>query len=300
MNPNHRNCHQHHLAARHGAARGSAQGPAPARPRRRHRATVNQGVRRSTPLGLAARWGHRTMVALLLDRGADPNASGAPWATPLEWARKKGHAASPTATVSNTRSRARFTNATSRPKPPRIASQLESRESGASTATPASSAAEPSRRSTPWPVPPAPWNRTTSGSEPPVTFGGSRRIASRGRSSPSPRSPVADVVTPARGRAGAFPRARQAFRSRFGRRRRPPTTRARPGQRSKSAPGDVTGSVEHVRHQSTLRAHRSGECRTAAAGNRDRRPTRDVEIEIELREQQALQLISCLMPISEV
>jgi ankyrin repeat protein len=47
---------------------------------------------RSTPLGLAARWGHRSMVGLLLERGADPNLSGAPWATPLAWARKKGHA----------------------------------------------------------------------------------------------------------------------------------------------------------------------------------------------------------------
>ena len=47
---------------------------------------------RSTPLGLAARWGHRAMVAFLLERGADPNRSGAPWATPLAWARKKGHA----------------------------------------------------------------------------------------------------------------------------------------------------------------------------------------------------------------
>ena len=46
---------------------------------------------RSTPLGLAARWGHRRLVRLLLDRGADRHAAGAEWATPLAWARKKGH-----------------------------------------------------------------------------------------------------------------------------------------------------------------------------------------------------------------
>jgi hypothetical protein len=32
------------------------------------------------------------MVALLLESGADPNKSGAPWATPLAWAQKKGYA----------------------------------------------------------------------------------------------------------------------------------------------------------------------------------------------------------------
>ena len=48
---------------------------------------------RSTPLGFAARWGQRSMVAFLLERGADRTRSGAPWATPLVWARTKGHAA---------------------------------------------------------------------------------------------------------------------------------------------------------------------------------------------------------------
>jgi uncharacterized protein len=48
---------------------------------------------RSTPLGLAARWGQNAMVAFLLERGASPSAAGAPWSTPLEWARKKGYGA---------------------------------------------------------------------------------------------------------------------------------------------------------------------------------------------------------------
>ena len=46
---------------------------------------------RSTPLGFAARWGREKMVRLLLDRGADRQRAGAEWATPLEWARRKGH-----------------------------------------------------------------------------------------------------------------------------------------------------------------------------------------------------------------
>ncbi len=46
---------------------------------------------RSTPLGYAARWGRVAMAKLLLESGADPNKSGAPWSTPLAWARKKNH-----------------------------------------------------------------------------------------------------------------------------------------------------------------------------------------------------------------
>lgn len=45
----------------------------------------------STPLGLAARWGHGDMVELLLKNGADPNRSGAVWSTPLSWAIKKNN-----------------------------------------------------------------------------------------------------------------------------------------------------------------------------------------------------------------
>ena len=46
---------------------------------------------RSTPLGMAARWGHMEMVNYLLAKGADINKAGASWATPLAWAKKKGH-----------------------------------------------------------------------------------------------------------------------------------------------------------------------------------------------------------------
>jgi ankyrin repeat protein len=46
---------------------------------------------RSTPLGMAARWGHVEMVNYLLVKGADINKAGASWATPLACAKKKGH-----------------------------------------------------------------------------------------------------------------------------------------------------------------------------------------------------------------
>ena len=46
----------------------------------------------STPLGWAARWGRKDMVALLLERGAKTNLpDDLPWATPLACARHKGH-----------------------------------------------------------------------------------------------------------------------------------------------------------------------------------------------------------------
>jgi hypothetical protein len=45
----------------------------------------------STPLGYAAHWGQREVAAFLIERGAEVNKSGAPWATPLAWARRKGH-----------------------------------------------------------------------------------------------------------------------------------------------------------------------------------------------------------------
>lgn len=46
---------------------------------------------RSTPLGIAAREGAEDMVKLLLERGANRQAAGAAWATPIAWAARRGH-----------------------------------------------------------------------------------------------------------------------------------------------------------------------------------------------------------------
>ena len=59
----------------------------------KHKADLNpiDEAYQSTPLGLAARWGQIEMVEYLLKQGSDPNLSGAPWSTPLAWAKRKGH-----------------------------------------------------------------------------------------------------------------------------------------------------------------------------------------------------------------
>jgi ankyrin repeat protein len=89
MNPNHMNWH--HVTLLHDMAQDGDI--AKARLLLDHGADIDaiDEEYRSTPLGLAARWGHPHMVALLLERGADPNKAGASWSTPLAWARKKGH-----------------------------------------------------------------------------------------------------------------------------------------------------------------------------------------------------------------
>jgi ankyrin repeat protein len=88
MNPNHMNW-QHVTLLHDMAQRGNIP---KARLLLDHGAEINpvDEEYRSTPLGLAARWGHRNMVAFLLERGADAAKAGARWATPLAWARKKG------------------------------------------------------------------------------------------------------------------------------------------------------------------------------------------------------------------
>jgi ankyrin repeat protein len=90
MSPNHMNCH--HTTLLHDMA---WQGD-----RRKAALLLDHGAGidavdeefRSTPLGLAARFGRPDIVALLIERGADVMKAGAPWATPLAWARRKGHA----------------------------------------------------------------------------------------------------------------------------------------------------------------------------------------------------------------
>ncbi len=89
MNPNHMNWH--HTTLLHDKAfRGDVE---MVRLLLDHGADINAVDEefRATPLGFAARWGYRDIVTLLLERGADVNKAGAPWATPLAWARKKGH-----------------------------------------------------------------------------------------------------------------------------------------------------------------------------------------------------------------
>jgi ankyrin repeat protein len=58
------------------------------------RLDLRDDLLKSTPLGWACRWGRDELVEFLIARGAPVNESGAePWATPLAWARKMGHAA---------------------------------------------------------------------------------------------------------------------------------------------------------------------------------------------------------------
>ena len=51
---------------------------------------VMDDLLQSSPLGWAARWGKMDLVKLYLELGVDPTLAGAPWATPLMWAKKKG------------------------------------------------------------------------------------------------------------------------------------------------------------------------------------------------------------------
>jgi ankyrin repeat protein len=58
------------------------------------RLDVRDSLLKSTPLGWACRWGHAELVALFLERGADPSEKDAEtWARPEAWARTRGHRA---------------------------------------------------------------------------------------------------------------------------------------------------------------------------------------------------------------
>ena len=89
MDPDHMNWHRftllHHMAARGELVK--------ARLLLAHGATIDaiDDEYRSTPLGVAARWGRLAMVELLLEAGADPLVAGASWALPLAWAERRGH-----------------------------------------------------------------------------------------------------------------------------------------------------------------------------------------------------------------
>ena len=89
MSPDHMNWHRFTLL-HHMAAEGELQ---KAQLLLNHGADIDaiDDEYRSTPLGVAARRGQVELVKLLLERGADPVAAGAPWATPIAWAEKKGH-----------------------------------------------------------------------------------------------------------------------------------------------------------------------------------------------------------------
>jgi ankyrin repeat protein len=83
----------HYACAQHGSSRGADRARFAAM-LLDHGAdfTRRDDMLQSTPLGWAARWGHKEVVELLLDRGApavEPDAE--PWAQPIEWARKMNH-----------------------------------------------------------------------------------------------------------------------------------------------------------------------------------------------------------------
>ena len=56
------------------------------------RLDMRDNLLKSTPLGWACRWGHLPLVKLFLNSNADPiEADAEPWATPIAWAKTKGH-----------------------------------------------------------------------------------------------------------------------------------------------------------------------------------------------------------------